>query len=166
MVEVSHPWAPARVIVAVMSAKKTATETLKRNKTKLIDVLCMDYPFILNKVQENKLITSREYTNLKSINKEHVAGHVVELVDKIMNKGEETCQNFLELLQTDDIVETYPGLKSMKLHDVLLKPVQATSPCSGNKNACVAYLYCYSGWGKRFNSYGFAFTFSRRGAWS
>lgn len=128
-----------------MSAKKTATETLKRNKTKLIDVLCIDYPFILNKVQENKLITSREYTNLKSINKEHVAGHVVELVDKIMNKGEETCQNFLELLQTDDIVETYPGLKSMKLHDVLLKPVQATSPGSGNKNACVAYLYCYRG---------------------
>ncbi|XP_005804657.1 caspase-8-like isoform X1 [Xiphophorus maculatus] len=115
-----------------MSAKKTATETLKRNKTKLIDVFCIDYPFILNKVQENKLVTSREYTNLKSINKEHVAGHVIELVDKIMNKGEETCQNFLELLQTDDIVETFPDLKSMKLHDVLLKPVQATSPCSAD----------------------------------
>uniref|UniRef100_A0A3B3V294 Caspase 20, apoptosis-related cysteine peptidase n=1 Tax=Poecilia latipinna TaxID=48699 RepID=A0A3B3V294_9TELE len=105
-----------------------AKETMKRNKTKLIEVLCGDYRFILNKVQEKKLITSREYNNLKSINREdveeHVEGHVIELVDKIMNKGEKTCQNFLELLQTDDVAETYPDLEHIKLHDVLLKPVQ------------------------------------------
>ncbi|XP_043990536.1 caspase-8-like [Gambusia affinis] len=110
-----------------------AKEILTCNKTKLIDVLCGDYQFILNKVQEKKLITLREYNNLKSINKEHVEGHVVEMVDKVMNKGEKTCQNFLELLQTDDIAETYPDLENMKLHDVLLKPVQATSPHSADR---------------------------------
>ncbi|XP_008431296.1 caspase-8-like isoform X1 [Poecilia reticulata] len=110
----------------------SATETLKCNKVKLIEVLCGDHKFILNKVQEKKLITSREYNNLKSINKEHVEGHVVELVDKIMDKGEKTCQNFLELLQTDDVAETYPDLEQIKLHDVLPKPVPATSPCSAD----------------------------------
>ncbi|XP_043989171.1 caspase-8-like isoform X1 [Gambusia affinis] len=109
-----------------------AKEILTCNKTKLIKILCADYRFILNKVQEKKLITLREYNNLKSINKEHVEGHVVEMVDKVMNKGEKTCQNFLELLQTDDIAETYPDLENMKLHDVLLKPVQATSPHSAD----------------------------------
>ncbi|MEQ2169333.1 hypothetical protein GOODEAATRI_024149 [Goodea atripinnis] len=63
-----------------------AKETLKRNKTRVQEVLCGDYTFILNKVQEKELITSREYNNLKSINKENVEGHVVELVDKMMNK--------------------------------------------------------------------------------
>uniref|UniRef100_A0A3B3V013 Caspase 20, apoptosis-related cysteine peptidase n=1 Tax=Poecilia latipinna TaxID=48699 RepID=A0A3B3V013_9TELE len=102
----------------------------ERNKTKLIEVLCGDHKFILNKVQEKKLITLREYNNLRSINKEHVEGHVIELMDKIMNKGEKTCQNFLELLQTDDVAETYPDLEHIKLQDVLPKPVPATSPCS------------------------------------
>uniref|UniRef100_A0A3B3V2C4 Caspase 20, apoptosis-related cysteine peptidase n=1 Tax=Poecilia latipinna TaxID=48699 RepID=A0A3B3V2C4_9TELE len=101
----------------------SAKETLKRNKTKLIEVLCGDHKFILNKVQEKKLITLREYNNLRSINKEHVEGHVIELMDKIMNKGEKTCQNFLELLQTDDVAETYPDLEHIKLQDVLPKPV-------------------------------------------
>ncbi|XP_014853085.1 PREDICTED: caspase-8-like isoform X2 [Poecilia mexicana] len=110
----------------------SATETLKRNKTKLIEVLCGDHTFILNKVLEKELITRRDYNNLKSINKENVEGHVIELVDKIMNKGEKTCQNFLELLQTDDVAETYPDLERIKLQDVLPKPVPATSPCNGN----------------------------------
>ncbi|XP_054889764.1 caspase-8-like [Poeciliopsis prolifica] len=110
----------------------SAMERLKRNKTKLIEVLCSDHPFILNKVQERKLITSREYNNLKSINKAHAEDHVIELVDKLMNKGEETCQNFLKLLETDDVAETYPDLKSINLHDVLLQPVQVTSPCSAD----------------------------------
>ncbi|KAM4727900.1 caspase-3-like isoform 1-T2 [Anableps anableps] len=110
----------------------SAKETLKLKKTQILGVLCGDHKFILNKVQEKKLITSREYNNLKSINKEDVEGHVVELVDKIINKGEKTCQNFLDLLQTDEIIETYPDLENIQLGDILPKPVQAISPCCGD----------------------------------
>ncbi|MED6290266.1 hypothetical protein CHARACLAT_011372 [Characodon lateralis] len=112
----------------------SAKETLKRNKTKVQEVLCGDYRFILNKVQEKELITLREYNNLRDINKEDVEGHVVKLVDKMMNKGEETCQHFLDLLQTDEVTGTYPDLKNIQLRDirVVTEPVQVTAPYCGD----------------------------------
>ncbi|KAM4557677.1 caspase-8-like [Fundulus diaphanus] len=112
----------------------SARDTLRRNKTKLLEDLCGDRMLILQKVHEKNLITLREYNGLKGINKENDEGHVVELVDKIMNKGEETCQLFLNLLQTDaDIKATYPDLSTMQFSDVrMTKPVQASSPCSGD----------------------------------
>lgn len=85
--------------------------TVRRNKTAIETILCADYGLILNKVEEKKLITRREYNNLKGINKEDVWGHVVALVDKLMDKGDDTCTAFLNLLQTDeDIRNTYPEL--------------------------------------------------------
>lgn len=107
-----------------------AKDTVRRNKTAIQTTLCADHRLILNKVHENNLITGREYNNLKSINKEDVEGHVVELVDKIMYKGEDSCQVFLNLLQTDeDIKATYPELKNIQLNDIcpLPTPVQAGS---------------------------------------
>lgn len=111
----------------------SAQEQLKRNKTTIMDVFSGDHTLILNKTVEKALITKREYNNLKSINKADVGEHVVALVDKIMNKGETTCQNFLDLLQTDeDIRSTFPELENLQLGGVLRKPVQATSPCCGD----------------------------------
>ncbi|XP_028449946.1 caspase-3 isoform X2 [Perca flavescens] len=98
-----------------------AKDTVRRNKTAIQATLCGDHRLILNKVHEKNLITMREYNNLKSINKEDVEGHVVELVDKIMNKDEDTCKAFLDLLQTDeDIKTTYPELKNIKLNESCL----------------------------------------------
>ncbi|KAI3375254.1 hypothetical protein L3Q82_021759 [Scortum barcoo] len=108
----------------------SAKDTVRSNKTALVDILCGDRRRILDKVYEKKLITAREYNNLKSINKEDVEGHVVELVDKIMNKGEDHCWDFLNLLQTDeDIKATYPELKNIQLNytSPLPMPVQACS---------------------------------------
>ncbi|XP_008303545.1 caspase-8-like [Stegastes partitus] len=108
----------------------SAKDIVRRNKTDIHTTLCGDYRLILNKVHEKNLITTREYNNLKSINKEDVEGHVVELVDKIMNKGEKTCQDFLDLLETDDVVKsTYPLLSNMRLHYArrLPEPVQVSS---------------------------------------
>ncbi|XP_069020629.1 caspase-8-like [Embiotoca jacksoni] len=107
----------------------SARDTMKRNKTAIQTALSGDYRLILNKVQENNLITTREYNNLKSINKQDVEGHVVELVDKIMNKGEDTCEAFLDLLQTDEVQATYPELRNIHLNDTMLlpTPVQVSS---------------------------------------
>ncbi|KAM9323017.1 caspase-8-like [Pholidichthys leucotaenia] len=96
-------------------------EVLTSNKTKIISILSADYMWILNKVHENRLITDREYNNLRDISKEDVEGHVVKLVDKILNKGEDISRRFLNLLQTDDIKTTFP-----QLSNVLPAPVQAS----------------------------------------
>lgn len=121
----------------------SAKDTLRRNKTAIHETLCGDYRLILNKVHERNLITAREYNNLKSINKEDVEGHVVELVDKIMNKGEDLCQDFLNLLQTDKEIETtYPELKNIQLNDTFLlrQPIQAFSR---DNNGALTYIVWY-----------------------
>lgn len=112
----------------------TARDTIRKNKTAIQVTLCGDYRLILDKIHESDLITLREYNNLKSINKETVEGHAVELVDKIMNKGERTCQAFLDLLQTDQAIKTtYPELRDLQLNNTrpLSRPVEASSDHSG-----------------------------------
>uniref|UniRef100_A0A3Q3SX12 CARD domain-containing protein n=1 Tax=Mastacembelus armatus TaxID=205130 RepID=A0A3Q3SX12_9TELE len=120
----------------------------KRNKTALLKLFSTDYGLILNKVEEQGLITSREYTNLKSISKEDVEGHVVGLLDKIMGKGENTRQDFLKLLETDeDIKATYPDLKNILLNNICRR--KRVQQCSGDmslgtctvwyRNDCIQY---------------------------
>lgn len=129
----------------------SAKDTLRRNKTSLQSCLCGDYTLILGKVQQNGLITQREYNNLKSINKENVEGHVVELLDKIMNKGEKTCQDLLTLLQTDEDIETtYPELRDLQLNDTRLlpKPIQACSSPDSDGIHSLFILRCRCYWAK------------------
>ncbi|XP_073347631.1 caspase-8-like [Pagrus major] len=107
-----------------------AGDQIRGNKTAILEILSTDYSLILNKVDEKKLITTREYNNLKSVNRENEEGHVVRLVDKIMGKGEDTCKKFLDLLQTDEEIKgTYPELKKLQWTNTSLlpKPVQASS---------------------------------------
>lgn len=107
----------------------SAKAILRRNKTSIQRILSGDHKLILNKVYENNIITEREYNNLKGIYKENVEGHIIELVDKVMDKGDERCQHFLDLLETDDdIKETFPNLKSIELSHSrpLPAPVQET----------------------------------------
>lgn len=106
----------------------SAKDTVRRNKTSIQRILSGDHKLILNKVYEHKLITDREYNNLKNIHKETVEGHVVELVDTLMDKGEERCQQFLHLLETDEeIKETFPNIKTIRLnYGPFPKPIQET----------------------------------------
>ncbi|XP_071399068.1 caspase-8-like [Centroberyx affinis] len=92
-----------------------AKDTVRCNKTDIQDILCADYPLILDKVTQKKLVTQREYNNLNNISGVDVGGHVTRLVDKLMNKGEDTCRGFLDLLQTDEvIISTFPDLKNIQ----------------------------------------------------
>ncbi|KAF7222995.1 caspase-3 isoform X1 [Nothobranchius furzeri] len=107
---------------------RMSKDTLRSNKTDIVMGLCGDYRLVLNKVLEKKLITQREYNNLKSIPNENIEGHVVELVDKIMNKGEDTCKAFLDLLQTDDEIKTtLPELANIQDNCLLPTPAQESS---------------------------------------
>ena len=105
-----------------------ATKTMRRNKITLGDIFCRKYNLILEKVEKNSLITINEYTDLTSIVGVNVSGHVTALLDKLLNKGDDTCAAFLELLQTDnDIKSTFPDLAKLQLRDtsLLTKRVQS-----------------------------------------
>ncbi|KAK9539322.1 hypothetical protein VZT92_004433 [Zoarces viviparus] len=124
----------------------SAKDTVRRNKTAIVQTLCGDYNLILTKVDEKNLITPRENRNLKSINKEDVEGHVIGLVDKLTNKGEDSCKAFLNLLQTDaDIINTFPELKSMQWNDTSiltkLQPVHHRAAPSSTGPVLSSQLY-------------------------
>lgn len=106
-----------------------AKDEVRRNKTTLQTILRADHRLILNMVDEKGLLTRREYNNLKSM-KGDDEGLINELLDKIMDKGDDTCRAFLELLQTDEeIKNTFPELKKIQWTNTSLlhTPVQASS---------------------------------------
>ncbi|KAK5896366.1 hypothetical protein CgunFtcFv8_009974 [Champsocephalus gunnari] len=93
-----------------------AYDILRRNKKSIEETLCADYKLILNKAEQNKLITKSEYNHLKLSRNKYKVMHVsiVMLVDMIMDKGMENCQLFLDLLQTDEAIQkTFPKLKNI-----------------------------------------------------
>ncbi|XP_054623898.1 caspase-8-like [Dunckerocampus dactyliophorus] len=123
----------------------SAKDTVQHNKISILTALCGDYRLILNKVHANDLVTAREYNNLKSICKEDVEGHVVELVDKILNKGEDTCRAFLSLLQTDeDVKATFPQLRNLTLigSHPPHKPAQASCSDGEEKDEQYQITHC------------------------
>ncbi|KAF5897766.1 caspase-8-like, partial [Clarias magur] len=85
-------------------------QTLRKNKVCLIRTLSTDSSVILQYVQQDNIITDREYTNLKHNNhtKEDI---VINLLDTVMSKGDATCCNFLDLLQREDVQENFPQLR-------------------------------------------------------
>ncbi|XP_030641410.1 NLR family CARD domain-containing protein 3-like [Chanos chanos] len=89
-------------------------QTLREKKTRLIQILSAEIRFVLQHVQEKQLITDREYNNLNdpSHSKEQIS---INLLDKLMNKGEETCQKFISLMKEPNIVATFPKLKDLFL---------------------------------------------------
>ncbi|XP_033971578.1 caspase-8-like [Trematomus bernacchii] len=101
----------------------TAYDILRRNKTSIVDTLGADHTLILNKAKQNKLITQHDHKTLRT------EQNVEALVDKIMKKGEENCQLFLNLLQTDEIQETYPELKNILEDELYELKSQPTGLC-------------------------------------
>ncbi|XP_030015543.1 caspase-8-like isoform X2 [Sphaeramia orbicularis] len=114
----------------------SAKDTLRHNKTAIQLILSADQQLILDKVYEKELITEREYRIIKSINKDSSERTVIEIVDKIMEKGEARCRDFLDLLKTDEMIkETYPDLQGMELNYTLhpQRPSQESSS-AGNRD--------------------------------
>lgn len=85
-------------------------EIVRKNKVSLISTLSADASFILQYVQQDKIITKREYNNLNHSN--HTQEKIVtNLLDTVMNKGDATCGKFWALLQQEDVQENFPNLK-------------------------------------------------------
>lgn len=101
---------------------KKYLQRIVKDKVFLIGTLSEDAEFILQNVHQASLITHREYMNLTDISEREK--RVINLLDKLIGKGEETCRNFIDLLRKDCILESFPTLKD---HAIFDSPVQVTS---------------------------------------
>lgn len=83
---------------------------IKKHKVELINCLMGDV-FILQCVHAKGILSPRQYGNLKhSSNPEQT---VTNLIDLLMSKGEETCDQFLQILKDPEVDATYPQLKNI-----------------------------------------------------
>ena len=122
-----------------------AKDEVRRNKTTIQTILRADHRLILNMVDEKGLLTRREYNNLKSM-KVDDEGLINELLDKIMDKGDDTCRAFLQLLQTDEeIKSTFPDLKKIQWANTSLlpTPVRASLAEHGGMSTYIIFFFFY-----------------------
>lgn len=95
-----------------LSLLRSTMQTLRENKTLIIEILAAEPDFILQHVQQANIVNLREYNNLS------VAGHppetiIINLLDKVMNKGTAKCLDFVTLLQQPKIIDTYSRMEEV-----------------------------------------------------
>uniref|UniRef100_A0A3B5A371 CARD domain-containing protein n=1 Tax=Stegastes partitus TaxID=144197 RepID=A0A3B5A371_9TELE len=83
---------------------------ITEHKVELIDSLRADL-FILQHVHAKRIITDRQYQKLKHISQPEET--VTNLIDVVIGKDEETCDQFLQVLKDPEVLRTYPGLKEI-----------------------------------------------------
>ncbi|XP_065108278.1 uncharacterized protein [Paramisgurnus dabryanus] len=109
-------------------------DIIVKNKLKLIKWLKVDPTIILQHVQTHGLITISEYGKLKSISKNASEENVaIELLDIICEKGENVCQDFLKMLEDDDVNEISPELR-VWIKTVELKETEKAGPSNHLQN--------------------------------
>ncbi|XP_064167557.1 caspase 20, apoptosis-related cysteine peptidase isoform X1 [Anguilla rostrata] len=111
--------------LAVFSVQTRSMQDIRKRKVPLTETLMSDPDYILQHVQQENLITRREYTNIRSVQRSS-EGRVIDLLDKVMDKGEETCRRFLSLLQQPEVQDTFPPLKKLCSGEFTDNPVQET----------------------------------------
>ncbi|XP_048834103.1 caspase-8 isoform X2 [Brienomyrus brachyistius] len=116
-------------------------QKIRENKMGLINVLMSDPDYILQHLQADALITQREY-NIINSNRQSHEKTVIDILDKIMNKGEDTCRRFLTLLQTDDVQETFPNLKCLICLNVPKQDNQEMAEISEYPMTCIPRGKC------------------------
>ncbi|KAK9972867.1 hypothetical protein ABG768_023629 [Culter alburnus] len=104
---------------------KTFIQRIQQNKVFLIDTLTVEAEIILQHVQQAKLITQRDYNNLSDIHEREK--RVIDLLDKLMGKGNETCRQFIELLRKESVLENFPMLKDHAIFDPPVHPMHEVS---------------------------------------
>uniref|UniRef100_A0A4W5K6A2 Uncharacterized protein n=1 Tax=Hucho hucho TaxID=62062 RepID=A0A4W5K6A2_9TELE len=87
-------------------------QTLREKKTLLTEILSADSGYILQHVQQEEIVTMRDYNNLNIPNQSHEKT-VISLLDKVMNKGDTKCCKLVNLLQKPHIIDNYPRLEEI-----------------------------------------------------
>ncbi|XP_069790864.1 uncharacterized protein [Narcine bancroftii] len=114
-------------------------EDIRKSKTSLIEWLTSDPDFILQVVQEDSLVTQREYHKLKAENDPEKK--IINLLDNIMGKGQPACELFCQVLQKDKVKQTYPKL----IKWLSSKPQALSSPEASGQRAIRADVHAVGG---------------------
>ncbi|TRY82803.1 hypothetical protein DNTS_025571 [Danionella cerebrum] len=89
--------------------KKESIERILENKMFLLETLSVEAKIILQWVHQKKLIPDRDYRNLSDCSQRE--NMIIDLLDKLMGRGEETCRLFIQLLKQEQVQEIFPRLK-------------------------------------------------------
>ncbi|XP_033871568.3 uncharacterized protein si:dkey-10c21.1 isoform X1 [Acipenser ruthenus] len=84
-------------------------EIIKKHKVDLTGVLSADPGPIIQRAHSQSIITEREYCKVKNITDPEEK--VIELLDRVRTKSDQTCQAFLDILR--EVHDTYPRLKDL-----------------------------------------------------
>ncbi|XP_041119216.1 uncharacterized protein LOC121323541 [Polyodon spathula] len=84
-------------------------EIIKKHKVELTGVLSADPSPVVQLAHSRGIITDREYIKMKSITDPEE--RVIELLDRVSTKSDQTSQDFLDILR--EVHDTYPRLKDL-----------------------------------------------------
>ena len=88
-------------------------EILVREKVKLLEWLGTD-PHLLQHVHSDGILPTRVYKQVKELSdKAQTEQAYIKLIDTIIQRGEETSAQFLQLLKKPEILNIYPQLKEL-----------------------------------------------------
>ncbi|XP_035655381.1 caspase-8-like isoform X2 [Oncorhynchus keta] len=87
-------------------------QMLREKKTLLTEILSADSSYILQHVQQEEIVTNRDYNNLNIPNQSDEKT-VINLLDKVMNKGDTKSYELVNLLQKPHIIKNYPRLEEI-----------------------------------------------------
>ncbi|XP_037645550.1 uncharacterized protein si:dkey-10c21.1 isoform X1 [Sebastes umbrosus] len=93
------------------SSQGSAVKMIIEHKVELIACLRADLSFILQHVHARHIVTDRQYQNLKHLSQPEET--VINLIDQVIDKGQEYCLRFLDVLKDPDVLRTYPQLKDI-----------------------------------------------------
>ncbi|KAL6119597.1 uncharacterized protein ACO6RY_04138 [Pungitius sinensis] len=103
-------------------AGERATEILRSQKAKLIEILSADAEFVLQHADSSLLLSDSGYQQVKA--RTVPREKVTDLLDHIIQRGPAAAQELLELLKGKEMQKTFPML-------CFIKDVQAITPSTG-----------------------------------
>ncbi|XP_023833683.1 caspase-7 isoform X1 [Salvelinus sp. IW2-2015] len=99
-------------MVIQSSTNRSIMQMLREKKTLLTEILSAESSYILQHVQQEEIVTNRDYNNLNIPNQSDEKT-VINLLDKVMNKGDTKCCELVNLLQKPHIIKNYPRLEEI-----------------------------------------------------
>ncbi|XP_016376484.1 uncharacterized protein LOC107714991 isoform X2 [Sinocyclocheilus rhinocerous] len=81
---------------------------IRRLKTELLEALTGDPDILLQRCHASGILSNNEYNNIKDMNMR--SKQVRDILDYVIHKDNKHALNFLKLLKTQDMQETFPKL--------------------------------------------------------
>ncbi|XP_016310113.1 uncharacterized protein LOC107664166 isoform X2 [Sinocyclocheilus anshuiensis] len=81
---------------------------IRRHKTELLEALTGDPDILLQRCHASGILSNNEYNNIKDTNMR--SKQVRDILDYVIHKDNKHALNFLKLLKTQDMQETFPKL--------------------------------------------------------